>query len=58
MGGALILVSILVTTLLWGDLENRFIRTRRDCGDNSIDHVAIDEKVLTKAAFGVAHKYC
>jgi phospho-N-acetylmuramoyl-pentapeptide-transferase len=25
MGGALILVSILVTTLLWGDLENRFV---------------------------------
>ncbi len=25
MGGALILVSIVVTTLLWGDLDNRFI---------------------------------
>ena len=25
MGGALILVSIIVTTLLWGDLDNRFI---------------------------------
>jgi phospho-N-acetylmuramoyl-pentapeptide-transferase len=25
MGGALILVSIIVTTLLWGDLENRFV---------------------------------
>jgi len=25
MGGALILVAILVTTLLWGDLENRFV---------------------------------
>ncbi|HVO87968.1 MAG TPA: phospho-N-acetylmuramoyl-pentapeptide-transferase, partial [Casimicrobiaceae bacterium] len=25
MGGALILVSILVTTLLWADLENRFV---------------------------------
>ncbi len=25
MGGALILVSIVVTTLLWGDLENRFV---------------------------------
>jgi phospho-N-acetylmuramoyl-pentapeptide-transferase len=25
MGGALILVSVLVTTLLWGDLENRFV---------------------------------
>ncbi len=25
MGGALILVSIAVTTLLWGDLENRFV---------------------------------
>src|SRR5512135_3074884 len=25
MGGALIFVSIVVTTLLWGDLDNRFI---------------------------------
>src|SRR5207247_1820987 len=25
MGGALILVSICVTTLLWGDLSNRFV---------------------------------
>jgi phospho-N-acetylmuramoyl-pentapeptide-transferase len=25
MGGALILVSIVVTTLLWGDLDNRFV---------------------------------
>ena len=25
MGGALILVSIAITTLLWGDLENRFV---------------------------------
>jgi phospho-N-acetylmuramoyl-pentapeptide-transferase len=25
MGGALILVSIIVTTLLWGDLDNRFV---------------------------------
>ena len=25
MGGALILVAILVTTLLWGDLGNRFV---------------------------------
>src|SRR3982750_1420975 len=25
MGGALILVSVVVTTLLWGDLTNRFI---------------------------------
>jgi phospho-N-acetylmuramoyl-pentapeptide-transferase len=25
MGGALILVAILITTLLWGDLENRFV---------------------------------
>ncbi|HEY5863545.1 MAG TPA: phospho-N-acetylmuramoyl-pentapeptide-transferase [Casimicrobiaceae bacterium] len=25
MGGALILVSIVITTLLWGDLDNRFI---------------------------------
>jgi phospho-N-acetylmuramoyl-pentapeptide-transferase len=25
MGGALILVSIIVTTLLWADLENRFV---------------------------------
>ena len=25
MGGALILVSIVVTTLLWGDLTNRFV---------------------------------
>jgi phospho-N-acetylmuramoyl-pentapeptide-transferase len=25
MGGALILVSITVTTLLWGDLANRFV---------------------------------
>src|ERR1044071_8889448 len=25
MGGALILVSIVVTTLLWGDLTNRFL---------------------------------
>ena len=25
MGGALILVSIIITTLLWGDLDNRFI---------------------------------
>ena len=25
MGGALILVSIAVSTLLWGDLENRFV---------------------------------
>ena len=25
MGGALILVSIAVTTLLWGDLANRFV---------------------------------
>ena len=25
MGGALILVSIIVTTLLWGDLTNRFV---------------------------------
>jgi phospho-N-acetylmuramoyl-pentapeptide-transferase len=25
MGGALILVSIIVTTLLWGDLRNRFV---------------------------------
>jgi phospho-N-acetylmuramoyl-pentapeptide-transferase len=25
MGGALILVSITVTTLLWGDLGNRFV---------------------------------
>ena len=25
MGGALILVSIVVTTLLWGDLSNRFV---------------------------------
>ena len=38
MGGALILVSIAVTTLLWGDLANRFVwvdaardgRLRRD----------------------------
>jgi hypothetical protein len=34
MGGALILVSISVTTLLWGDLGNRFIlgHTARDDG--------------------------
>ena len=25
MGGALILVSIAITTLLWGDLDNRFV---------------------------------
>src|SRR4030081_1089258 len=25
MGGALILVSVVVTTLLWADLENRFV---------------------------------
>src|SRR5258705_1217869 len=25
MGGALILVSIVITTLLWGDLDNRFV---------------------------------
>jgi phospho-N-acetylmuramoyl-pentapeptide-transferase len=25
MGGALILVSIVITTLLWADLRNRFI---------------------------------
>src|SRR5689334_1233113 len=25
MGGALILVSITITTLLWGDIENRFV---------------------------------
>lgn len=25
MGGALILVSVFITTLLWGDLENRFV---------------------------------
>ena len=25
MGGALILVSIVVTTLLWADLDNRFV---------------------------------
>ena len=25
MGGALILVSVVVTTLLWGDLTNRFV---------------------------------
>ena len=25
MGGALIIVSIAITTLLWGDLENRFV---------------------------------
>ena len=27
MGGALILVSIVLTTLLWGDLSNRFVWT-------------------------------
>src|SRR3977135_4656565 len=25
MGGALVLLSILITTLLWGDLSNRFV---------------------------------
>src|SRR6185295_12753488 len=25
MGGALVLISILITTLLWGDLSNRFV---------------------------------
>ncbi len=25
MGGALIVVSVIVTTLLWGDLSNRFV---------------------------------
>src|SRR5205814_9585210 len=37
------------------DFDNRFIWTRRNCGDNSIDDIAIDEKILTKAAFGGSH---
>ena len=55
MGGALILLAIGITTLLWGDLENRYLWVAQPY-DGVVDALGVDHHVQVGTAVDAGHR--